>query len=396
MWLAAHNKRDEERYMSTSNQIKRINNTRSMPLRLATGGVLGTLAVGGVVAATAHKDITVDVNGETMQLATFSTDVKGALEAAGVQVGADDFVSANPDDVLTSGETITVRTSKPVAVTVDGVEKQLSSTALTVQDLLGDMGDIAPGAAVKAAGVDTDGDATVTDGMKLEVVSPKIIQVNDGGKVTYTSIAAKTVRDVIEARGIDVDEDDRVTPSMDTPVTEGMTIKVDQVSTTDYDATESFDAEPNYVDDPELERGTEEVRVEGTPGERTVTRRLIMVNGAKESNEIINSKETRPATPATIARGTKEPAAAPAVADGSVWDTLAQCESTGNWSINTGNGFSGGLQFTDSTWQAFGGGEYASQAWQASREQQIAVAQKVQAAQGWGAWPACTAKLGIG
>ena len=382
--------------MSTSNQIKRINNTRSMPLRLATGGVLSTLAVGGVVAATAHKDITVDVNGETMQLATFSTDVKGALEAAGVQVGADDFVSANPDDVLTSGETITVRTSKPVAVTVDGVEKQLSSTALTVQDLLGDMGDIAPGAAVKAAGVDTDGDATVTDGMKLEVVSPKIIQVNDGGKVTYTSIAAKTVRDVIEARGIDVDEDDRVTPSMDTPVTEGMTIKVDQVSTTDYDATESFDAEPNYVDDPELERGTEEVRVEGTPGERTVTHRLIMVNGAQESNDIINSKETRPATPATIARGTKEPAAAPAVADGSVWDTLAQCESTGNWAINTGNGFSGGLQFTDSTWQAFGGGEYASQAWQASREQQIAVAQKVQAAQGWGAWPACTAKLGIG
>lgn len=382
--------------MSTSNQIKRINNTRSMPLRLATGGVLGTLAVGGVVAATAHKDITVDVNGETMQLATFSTDVKGALEAAGVQVGADDFVSANPDDVLTSGETITVRTSKPVAVTVDGVEKQLSSTALTVQDLLGDMGDIAPGAAVKAAGVDMDGDATVTDGMKLEVVSPKIIQVNDGGKVTYTSIAAKTVRDVIEARGIDVDEDDRVTPSMGTPVTEGMTIKVDQVSTTDYDATESFDAEPTYVDDPELEQGTEEVRVEGTPGERTVTRRLIMVNGAKESNEIINSKETRPASPATIARGTKEPAAAPAVADGSVWDTIAQCESTGNWSINTGNGFSGGLQFTDSTWQAFGGGEYAAQAWQASREQQIAVAQKVQAAQGWGAWPACTAKLGIG
>lgn len=382
--------------MSTSNQIKRINNTRSMPLRLATGGVLGTLAVGGVVAATAHKDITVDVNGETTQLATFSTDVKGALEAAGVQVGADDFVSANPDDALTSGETITVRTSKPVAVTVDGVEKQLSSTALTVQDLLGDMGDIAPGAAVKAAGVDTGGDATVTDGMKLEVVSPKIIQVNDGGKVTYTSIAAKTVRDVIEARGIDVDEDDRVTPSMDTPVTEGMTIKVDQVSTTDYGATESFDAEPNYVDDPELERGTEEVRVEGTPGERTVTHRLIMVNGAQESNDIINSKETRPATPATIARGTKEPAAAPAVADGSVWDTIAQCESTGNWAINTGNGFSGGLQFTDSTWQAFGGGEYASQAWQASREQQIAVAQKVQAAQGWGAWPACTSKLGIG
>ncbi|MCX7468813.1 transglycosylase family protein [Corynebacterium sp. P7374] len=97
--------------------------------------------------------------------------------------------------------------------------------------------------------------------------------------------------------------------------------------------------------------------------------------------------------PATIARGTRP--AAPAVANGSVWDAIAQCESTGNWSINTGNGFSGGLQFTPSTWLAFGGGQYAPMAWQATREQQIAVAEKVRAGQGWGAWPACTAKLGI-
>ena len=79
----------------------------------------------------------------------------------------------------------------------------------------------------------------------------------------------------------------------------------------------------------------------------------------------------------------------------STWDALAECESGGNWGTNTGNGFSGGLQFTPSTWAAFGGTEYAPQAWQASREQQIAVAQKVQAAQGWGAWPACTSKLGL-
>ena len=81
--------------------------------------------------------------------------------------------------------------------------------------------------------------------------------------------------------------------------------------------------------------------------------------------------------------------------DGATWDALAQCESGGNWGISTGNGFSGGLQFTRSTWAAFGGTEYAPEAWQASREQQIAVAEKVQAAQGWGAWPACTSKLGL-
>ena len=84
-----------------------------------------------------------------------------------------------------------------------------------------------------------------------------------------------------------------------------------------------------------------------------------------------------------------------ATAAGTVWDEVAQCESGGNWSINTGNGFSGGLQFTKSTWLAFGGGKYAPVAHQATREQQIDIAKKVQAGQGWGAWPACTSKLGI-
>ncbi|GAA0511488.1 transglycosylase [Saccharopolyspora subtropica] len=75
------------------------------------------------------------------------------------------------------------------------------------------------------------------------------------------------------------------------------------------------------------------------------------------------------------------------------WDKLAQCESSGNWSINTGNGYYGGLQFSQSTWAAFGGTQYASSAHLATREQQIAIAEKVLAAQGANAWPGCTAKV---
>ncbi|MYV55944.1 transglycosylase family protein [Streptomyces sp. SID3212] len=71
------------------------------------------------------------------------------------------------------------------------------------------------------------------------------------------------------------------------------------------------------------------------------------------------------------------------------WDQVAACESGGNWSINTGNGFSGGLQFTPSTWAAYGGTAYAPNAYQASKSQQIAVAEKVLAGQGKGAWPSC-------
>jgi hypothetical protein len=92
---------------------------------------------------------------------------------------------------------------------------------------------------------------------------------------------------------------------------------------------------------------------------------------------------------ASVAPGTAH------AATGSTWDRLAQCESGGNWSINTGNGFSGGLQFTPSTWRAYGGTAYASSAYRAGRSAQIAVAQRVLASQGWGAWPACSAKLGL-
>ncbi|MFJ9523409.1 transglycosylase family protein [Kitasatospora sp. NPDC101801] len=82
-------------------------------------------------------------------------------------------------------------------------------------------------------------------------------------------------------------------------------------------------------------------------------------------------------------------------ASSSTWDAVAQCESTGNWNINTGNGFSGGLQFTPSTWAAYGGTQYAGSADQASKGQQIAVAEKVLASQGPGAWPVCSVQAGL-
>jgi hypothetical protein len=88
-------------------------------------------------------------------------------------------------------------------------------------------------------------------------------------------------------------------------------------------------------------------------------------------------------------------AAAPSVAGAGVWDRLAACESGGNWSINTGNGYSGGLQFHPGTWAAFGGTAYAPSAHLATKSQQIEIAQRVQAGQGWGAWPACSRKIGL-
>ena len=91
------------------------------------------------------------------------------------------------------------------------------------------------------------------------------------------------------------------------------------------------------------------------------------------------------------------PVATPPVAPvgDDVWDRLAQCESGGNWAINTGNGYYGGLQFSYSTWHAYGGGAYADYPHQASREEQIAVAERLRAQRGYQPWPACRIKLGL-
>jgi resuscitation-promoting factor RpfA len=114
---------------------------------------------------------------------------------------------------------------------------------------------------------------------------------------------------------------------------------------------------------------------------------------------------TSPARPAKILAGLTTAGAVVAApialagsasaASSTTWDRLAQCESGGNWSINTGNGYYGGVQFSPSTWRAFGGGKYASSAHLASRSEQIAIAEKVLDGQGWNAWPACSRKLGL-
>ena len=83
--------------------------------------------------------------------------------------------------------------------------------------------------------------------------------------------------------------------------------------------------------------------------------------------------------------------AAPASSGGANWSAIAACESGGNWNASTGNGFYGGLQFTEQTWLGYGGGQYASSANQATKAQQIAVAERVLAGQGIGAWPTCGA-----
>ena len=377
-----------------SRQIKRINPKNSAAKRVAVGTVAGAVLVGGAGTALAsQKQITVDVNGEETNVRTYAADVAGVLQSAGVDVDPQDLVYPAPGEKISRGDTVTVRTAKPVAVVVDGVAQQITSTASTVGELLEEAG------VTSAAGVDIDRDETVTEGLNVDVTTPKIVALRDGGNLTYVSAAAKTVGDLLSARGVTFDSDDRLNHALADAIVPGMEIVLDRVNTIDRPETVAVEEPAEYIDDDTLDEGTEEVREEGVQGEKQIIHRTVTVNGVVESEGVAEEKETKKGKPAVIARGTKQTgntgAAAPAVANGSVWDAIAACESGGNWSINTGNGYHGGLQFNPGTWAAYGGTAFAPTADLATREQPIAIAERTQAAQGWGAWPACTARLGL-
>lgn len=128
--------------------------------------------------------------------------------------------------------------------------------------------------------------------------------------------------------------------------------------------------------------------------EKASSEQLRTENGQLKSD--LQAKANAAAQSKRIATlNTPQPSAGVFSSGSTVWDQLAKCEAGGNWAINTGNGFYGGLQFTTSTWLGYGGGVYAPNAHQATREQQIEIAIKTQASQGWGAWPACTKKMGL-
>ena len=384
--------------------LHRINNTSSTPLRIATGGMLATLVVGGGVAVAGQKSVTLDVNGDIIQASTMSGDVEGALKSAGVEIDNRAMVTPALDEAIGDNSKITVRSARTVALTIDGKQEKIDTTALTVGSLLDQIGRSDAASNLSEA----RNQEIPLDGMELEIVTPKKFTLNDGGEDGRMSLPARTVGEIFEMRGTPLGKDDKVTPAANTPLKEGMHVEVTRIANREETKVEEIPAPERVKEDPNMPEGEEKVVEKGAPGKARVVATVRTVNGEEVSRKEKSSKEITAPKERVIIRGTKKAdkgegkdkgsntgAAAPAVANGSVWDQLAQCEAGGDWSINTGNGFSGGLQFTPSTWAAFGGTEYAPAAHMATREQQIAVAERVQAGQGWGAWPACTSKMGL-
>nr|WP_296774076.1 resuscitation-promoting factor [Rhodococcus sp. (in: high G+C Gram-positive bacteria)] len=370
--------------------IARLNSTRSLTLYLVTAALLVTLIVGGATAVLRHKTVTVDVDGEMITLSTMTSDVNGALVAAGYEPGDKDLVAPSGDSDLSDGETVVLRRARELNVTVDGQPQQIWTTALTVDEALQQM-DLAEDVHVSAS----RGERLPLEGTDLDVALPKQVTLADGAApAAPMTLAAPTVAEFLEEAGAPLEQADTVSPAPDAKVEDGVQIVVTRDRT--ETKTETTDVAPpeQRIEDPTMNMSKTVVENPGAPGVSDITWNVNTVNGQEVGREQVDEAVKVPAQPKVVRVGAKPGTEVPVVENGATWDALAQCEATGNWAINTGNGFFGGVQFDQNTWERQGGLKYAARADLATREEQIAIASVTQKSQGWGAWPACTARLG--
>ena len=359
-------------------------------LRLLVGATLLALTFAGGYAVAARKTVTLSVDGTQMTVATMKSRVIDVVEENGFDVGERDDLYPAADEAVHQSDSIVLRRSRPLQVSLDGQDsRQVWTTAATVQEALAQLQitDKAPAAASR-------GSRVPLAGMSLPVVSAKTVQLDDAGATRTLHLAAPNVAGLLEAAGVPLEQNDTVQPAASSPVVDGMQIQVTRIRIEKVTERVPLPPSTKQIPDVTLNMSRQVVDDPGAPGTQDVTFAVAKVNGVETGKLPVANVVVVPARDGVVRIGAKPGTEVPPVTDGAQWDALARCESTGNWAINTGNGFYGGVQFDQNTWERQGGLRYAPRADLATREEQIAIAEVTRARQGWGAWPTCSGRTG--
>ena len=365
----------------------------TMTAVLTVGLVLGTVAF----ASASKKSVTVSVDGKEQVVKTSGDTVADVLQDEHIDLGPHDAVAPSASTSVDDGSRIAVSYGRKLVLDVDGKSETYWTTATNVQDALQQVGQrVAAGSDLSASRSSSIG----RSGMRLTISTPKDIVLKIGThKAHEVTTNGLTVTEALLDHHIKLGKDDTVTPKPQSRIDDGTRITVVRQSSDKVTVTESVPFGTVVRHDSSMYTDQSRVARAGHDGSERVTYRVVRRNGEVVTKRVVG-RETLSQPVAQIEyHGTKQrpaPTTTNYASGSSVWDAIAQCESGGNWAANTGNGYYGGLQFSAGTWTAYGGGAYASTANLASREEQIAIAEKVQAAQGWGAWPVCSAEAGVG
>lgn len=365
---------------------------------VAVGATAAFAVAGGSVAyAAKSKTVSLSVDGQVRKVHTFGSTVADALKAEKVQVGEHDLVAPGADSKLKDGQEIAVQYGRQLTVNADGAKKAYWTTADSVNEALADLGLRYDGAQLSTSRSAPLG----RQGLELTITTPKTVQIVHLGKTVTIKSLAGTVGQALTEAKLRWDSDDRITPAAATPLQLGVNkigfVQVLQKTVTKTEAVAHGTAETKSAT---LEVGTKKTTAKGTNGSKTVTYLYTYLDGKLSATKVVGSKVVAKAVDEQVVVGTKPKPVetttsttetdTPASSNVGAWDRIAECESGGNWSINSGNGYYGGLQFDHGTWAAYGGTAYANNANGASKAQQIAIAEKVKADRGgYGAWPVC-------
>jgi resuscitation-promoting factor RpfB len=372
------------------NALTKLHQTRSPLLRILVAATLLALTFAGVTAVAAHKTVTLTIDGASVEVSTMKSRVIDVVTENGFEVGERDDLFPAADTPVHQADTIVLRRSRPLEISTDGGgTEQVWTTASTVDEALAQlqMTDKAPVAASR-------GSRLPLDGMALPVVSAQNVQIEDAGVTRSVRLAAPNVAALLDAAGAPLQQSDTVLPAASSPIVDGMFIKVTRVRIAKV--TERLPLNPNNqrIEDVSLNMSRQIVEDPGNPGVQDVTFAVSSVNGVETGRLPVANVVIAPARDGVLRVGAKPGTEVPLVSNGGTWDALARCEAGGNWAINTGNGYFGGVQFDQNTWERSGGLRYAQRADLATREEQIAIAEVTRARQGWGAWPTCSGRIG--
>ena len=370
------------------------------------------LLVAGTAAAavgTSYRHVTVEVDGVTREVSGFFTTAGDALSTAGVSVGAHDLVAPASDQRVASGDTVVVRTANEYDVTVDGNQTTAWSTASSISGVL---------AALPASASSMAADRSYSRAEMPVAESGETIHViADGATTDVVASSSEGTTAILDKAGVSAGPIDRVTLESEGGET---TLRVARVVRGNVSATTEIPYETEEREDAEAAEGTEKTVQEGVAGSEVTETYQETIDGNVTVSAVLSTTRTEPTTH-IVSKGTKEkkkaeePKETPASSsdssssgssssgsssggsaavsgdDAAIWAAIAQCESGGNPSTNTGNGYYGMYQFSLPTWQSVGGTGLPSDA---SAEEQTMRARMLQQRAGWGQW-GCAYKLGL-
>lgn len=332
-------------------------------LLIGMAAALGVVAVGGATAAAMAKHVTITVDGQDQQVTTLAGSVAGALDSAGLSAGEHDVLAPAAGTPISDGSHIALERARQLTVSINGTTQQFWTTADTVEEALVQLGQDPSTLALSA---DRSREIPLT-GLDLIASTMHTVSITDGAAPASTvQSGGVTVGDVLNIQGIDLGPNDVVDPAPTTPVTDGTAITVTRVAVTT--TTDTVDVAPadQTIDDPNLDKGTTQVAVPGTPGKQQVVTQVTTTNGVETGRQELSRTTLVEATPNQVHVGSKS------TLDwqgsrvffhdtefGVNWDGLAYCESTNNpKAVNNPAGYLstyGLFQFDLPTWGTVGG-----------------------------------------